>query len=184
MLLLQLFWEFFKTGLFAIGGGLATLPFLSAISDKYGWFSQATLTDMIAVSESTPGPIGINMSTYAGYTTGGFWGALVATVAIVLPSVIIILIVSRFLARFDQSPLVQHAFYGLRPAVCGLIAAAGWSVISGSLLHLGTAEGLLALFNWRAILLFGALLFGILKFKKHPVVYLSIAALCGIVFGM
>lgn len=183
MLWLQLFWEFFKTGLFAVGGGLATLPFLSEIADRYGWFSQAMLADMIAVSESTPGPIGINMSTYAGFTAGGVLGALIATLSLVLPSLIIIILVARFLDRFDKHPLVKGAFYGLRPAVCGLIAAAGWSVIRGSLLHWGASD-LLSLFNWRALILFAALLFGILKYKKHPVVYLAIAALCGIVFGM
>ena len=92
MIYLRLFYEFFKTGLFAIGGGLATLPFLSDMADRTGWFTHAQLADMLAVSESTPGPIGVNMATYVGFTTGGVGGALVATLGLVAPSIIVILI--------------------------------------------------------------------------------------------
>ena len=112
-----LFLEFFKTGLFSIGGGLATLPFLYDIADKYPWFDRAVLADMIAVSESTPGPIGINMATYVGYETGGILGGILATVALVLPSVIIIIIIAKFLNKFNENKIVKSAFYGLRPAV-------------------------------------------------------------------
>ena len=128
MLYLQLFWEFFKTGLFAVGGGLATLPFLQDMADRTGWFTHAQLADMLAVSESTPGPIGVNMATYVGFTTGGIGGALVATIGLVTPSVIVILIVAAFLNAFRDSKWVSAAFYGLRPASTGHIAAAGFSV--------------------------------------------------------
>ena len=124
MLYLQLFWEFFKTGLFAVGGGLATLPFLQDMADRTGWFTHAQLADMLAVSESTPGPIGVNMATYVGFTTGGIGGALVATIGLVTPSVIVILIVAAFLKAFRDSKWVSAAFYGLRPASTALIAAA------------------------------------------------------------
>mgnify|MGYP003292622080 CR=1 FL=1 len=102
MIYLRLFFEFFKTGLFAIGGGMATIPFLYDISDKTGWFTHDKLADMIAVSASTPGPIGVNMATFAGYMTRGILGALVATFALVLPSYIIILIIylKKFLPSF------------------------------------------------------------------------------------
>ena len=90
MIYLRLFYEFFKTGLFAIGGGLATLPFLSDMADRTGWFTQAQLADMLAVSESTPGPVGVNMATYVGFETGGILGAVVATLGLVAPSVIVI----------------------------------------------------------------------------------------------
>ena len=93
MLYLRLFWEFFKTGLFAVGGGMATLPFLYSMSDATGWFTHAQLADMIAVSESTPGPIGVNMATYVGFSTAGVPGAVVATLGLITPSVIIILII-------------------------------------------------------------------------------------------
>ena len=130
MLYLQLFWEFFKTGLFAVGGGLATLPFLQDMADRTGWFTHAQLADMLAVSESTPGPIGVNMATYVGFTTGGIGGALVATIGLVTPSVIVILIVAAFLKAFRDSKWVSAAFYGLRPASTALVAAAGISVVT------------------------------------------------------
>ena len=113
MILLRLFWEFFKTGLFAVGGGMATLPFLYDISARTGWFTTGQLADMIAVSESTPGPIGVNMATYVGFTAAGVPGAAVATLGLVTPSVIVILIVARVLAAFRQNKYVDAAFYGL-----------------------------------------------------------------------
>ena len=129
MLYLQLFWEFFKTGLFAIGGGMATLPFLYDMADKTGWFTRAQLADMIAVSESTPGPIGVNMATYVGFLTGGVPGAVTATVGLIAPSVIVILIVAAFLQAFRDSKYVAGAFYGLRPASTALITAAGHPIV-------------------------------------------------------
>ena len=133
MILLKLFWEFFKTGLFAIGGGMATVPFLQDISAKTGWYTAAQLADMIAVSESTPGPLGVNMATYVGYTVGsqqlggpvmGVLAAIIATLGLIAPSVIIILIIAYFLKRFRDSKLVDAALYGLRPASVALISAA------------------------------------------------------------
>ena len=129
MTILRLIVEFFKTGLFSIGGGLATLPFLYEMSDKTGWFSHADIADMIAISESTPGAIGINMSTYAGFKTAGIPGGILATLSLAAPSVIIILIIAKFLNKFRDNPHVEGAFYGLRPASAGLIAAAGMTVV-------------------------------------------------------
>ena len=123
MIYLRLFWEFFKTGLFAVGGGMATLPFLKNIGLSTGWYSQTDLMNMLAVSESTPGPIGINMATYVGFTVCGVPGAVIATVGEVAPSIIVILIVAAMLAKFRESRLVSNALYGLRPASSGLIAA-------------------------------------------------------------
>ena len=97
MIYLSLFWEFFKTGLFATGGGMATLPFLYRMSETKGWFTAAQLADMVAVSESTPGPIGVNMATYVGFTTAGIPGSLIATIGLVTPSIIVILIIARIL---------------------------------------------------------------------------------------
>ena len=129
MIYLRLFLEFFRTGLFAVGGGLATIPFLYHISDSTGWFTHGQLADMIAVSESTPGPMGVNMATYVGYTVGGVPGAVIATLGLITPSILVILIVARFLAKFRTNRTVDAVFYGLRPASCGLIAAAGLSVV-------------------------------------------------------
>ena len=126
MIYLRLFYEFFKAGLFSIGGGLATLPFLYDISDTTGWFTHGQLADMLAISESTPGPIGINMATYVGFTTGGIPGAVIATVGIITPSIIVILLIAKFLQAFRDNKYVKGAFYGLRPASTGLITAAGF----------------------------------------------------------
>ena len=123
-LYLRLYWEFFKTGLFAIGGGMATLPFLKDIGATTGWFTQTDLMNMLAVSESTPGPVGINMATYVGYTVAGVPGAIIATIGEVTPSIVVILIVAAMLAKFRDSKAVADAFYGLRPASTGLIGAA------------------------------------------------------------
>jgi len=191
MIYLQLFWEFFKTGLFAVGGGMSTIPFLYDMSDKTGWFTQQDLANMIAVGESTPGPIGVNMATYVGYVTGmeegtlfsALLGAVTATLGLVLPSLIVILIVAAMLKRFKDSPLVQKAFYGLRPASTGLIAAAGISVAVSNLLNVSTFA-----INWKGVLL--AVVLWLLtnkvsKTKKlHPIVFIGASALVGIVFSM
>ena len=133
MIFLRLFWEFFKTGLFAVGGGMATLPFLYDMSTRTGWFTQEKLADMIAVSESTPGPIGVNMATYVGFETAGVPGAVTATLGLICPSIMIILVIARMLKAFRKSRTVDAVFYGLRPCSIALIAAAGLLVarISG-----------------------------------------------------
>jgi len=180
MTLLLLCWEFFKTGLFAVGGGLATLPFLNQMSVKYPhWFTTEMLADMVAVSESTPGPIGVNMATYVGYTVAGIPGALLATCSLVLPSLITILIVARVLDRFQKNRYVITAFEGLRPAVAGLIAAAGWSVFRMAILTGNSVLGI----NWVALALF-AVLFFFTQFKPtkklHPLLFIAVGALFGV----
>ena len=188
MIYLQLFYEFFKAGLFAIGGGKATLPFLYDMSDKMGWFTYADLANMVAISESTPGPIGINMATYVGYTLRGVPGAVTATVGLITPSIIIILIIAKFLQAFKDSPLVDAAFYGLRPASTGLIAAAGLSVLALVLVNPGVSEGagILELINIKSILLIAVLYYFTAVCKKtkglHPVCFIAASAVVGIVF--
>jgi chromate transporter len=182
MTFLHLFIEFFKTGLFAVGGGLATLPFLYDIADRYDWFTRADLANMLAISESTPGPIGVNTATYAGFQAAGIPGGILATLSLVLPSVIVILIIAKFLDRFRKSPLVENVFYGLRPAVTGMIAAAAAGVVQVALFQNSAGlAGLLSGINWPGVILFALLLFGMLKFKKHPIFYIAAAALVGIV---
>ena len=146
---LKLFWEFFKAGLFAIGGGMATVPFLQEISRKTGWYTAGDLADMIAVSESTPGPIGVNMATYVGYTTvsrlfgpvAGILGGILSTVGLVMPSVIIILIVARFLEKFRENRYVNAAMYGLRAASVALISSAGISIVLIAVLAVFAVRG-------------------------------------------
>ena len=146
MIYLKLFYEFFKTGLFAVGGGLATLPFLSDMGNRTGWFTQAQLADMLAVSESTPGPVGVNMATYVGFETAGALGAVVATLGLVTPSVIVILIVASFLKAFRSNKFVDAAFYGLRPASTAMVASAG--IVVGLLSPADTRASALVLFRW------------------------------------
>lgn len=188
MIYLTLFLEFFKTGLFSVGGGLATLPFLYEMSERYPhWFDAKMLADMIAVSESTPGPIGINMSTYAGYTAGGFWGGLIATLALALPSIIVIIIIAGFLDKFSENAYVKSAFYGLRPAVTALIAAAGFEVLKIAILTLdkfARTHSLLDIFNLKNTVLFAIIFFLIRKFNKHPIFYIIGAAVIGILFRL
>lgn len=178
MIHLTLFWEFFKIGLFAIGGGMAAIPFLRHLSLQTNWFSIAFLTDMVAISESTPGPIGINMATYAGYHVAGPLGGVIATLAMITPSLIIVTVVSGYLEKFKHSHLVKDAFIGLRPAVTGLIAVAGFEIIKGSVF----AEGN---FPWFIKgLFFLGVFYAIRKYQKHPVFYIVISAILGILFKM
>ena len=196
MLYLRLFLEFFKTGLFAIGGGMATIPFLYDIADSTGWFSATDLANMIAVGESTPGPIGVNMATYVGFVTGmnngnllsALLGAVIATLGLIAPSVIIILIVAAVLKSFRNNRFVNHAFYGLRPASTGLIAAAGISVILSNLVTIGgTAEHTFSL-NWKGLILAVVLWLLTNVFKKtkglHPILFIGLSAVVGILFAM
>lgn len=191
MLYLQLFWEFFKTGLFAIGGGMATLPFLYDMADKTGWFTRAQLADMIAVSESTPGPIGVNMATYAGFDCGGVLGGVVATLGLVTPSVIVIVLIAMALQAFRTNKYVDAAFYTLHPASTGLIAAAGWSVFALVLVNLDAYRAsyhFADLLQWKNLLLFAVIwvLTNLVKplKKLHPVVFLALAAVVGTVFRL
>lgn len=196
---LRLFWEFFKTGLFAIGGGMATLPFLKDIGEATDWYSYTDLMNMLAVSESTPGPIGINMATYVGFTVSGIPGAVIATIGEVTPSIIVILIVAAMLKKFRDSKYVNNAFYGLRPASTGLIGAACVAVILEVLTSVqvtspAAGEGIVNLFslaggsllNVRGLIL-AAVLLVLTNWVKpvkdwHPIVFIGISAVVGVVF--
>ena len=195
---LRLFWEFFKTGLFAVGGGMATLPFLKDIGQSTGWYTYTDLMNMLAVSESTPGPIGINMATYVGFTVRGVPGAIIATLGEITPSIIVILIVAAMLKKFRDSKLVNNAFYGLRPASTGLIGAACVAVVlevltyvtvqtpAGSMVNsFSLAEGS-GLLNWPGLLLAAVLLVltnWVKPTKKlHPIVFIALSAVVGVVF--
>ncbi len=187
MTLLRLIFEFFKTGLFSVGGGLATLPFLYEMSDKTHWFSHGDIADMIAISESTPGAIGINMATYAGFKTAGILGGICATLGLALPSLIIILIIARFLDHFSDNRHVQNAFYGLRPASIAMITAALVNVIKVALLDLNAyaASGnLMDLPRVIPIVMAVILFFAMKKLKWHPIVFLGISAVIGIILKL
>lgn len=185
MILLRLFFEFARVGLFAVGGGLATIPFLQSMGDNTGWFTSTDLTTMIAVSESTPGPMGVNMATYVGFETAGLPGAAAATLGLITPSIIIIMIIAGFLQKFRQSRTVDAVFRGLRPASTALIAAAGISVAMSVLFVVGgTTEHSFSV-HWPAVALAVAVFLCMRqeKLKKlHPVVFIAAAAVIGAVF--
>lgn len=191
MIYLQLFYEFFKVGLFSVGGGMATIPFLQDLGARTNWFTPADLADMIAVSESTPGPIGVNMSTYVGFTCAGVPGAIIGVLGLVTPSVIVILIVAGFLKKFRENRVVEGVFSGLRPASTGLIAAAGWSVALIALFHtvnLLTTDGIAQTTPYPAAILIAAAVFVCLRIpalkKVHPILYIVVAAILGAVFQL
>ena len=192
---LTLFWEFFKTGLFAVGGGMATLPFLKEIGETYGWYTYGELMNMLAVSESTPGPIGINMATYVGYSVAGVPGAVIATLGEVTPSIIVILAIAAILKAFQNNKYVNWAFYGLRPASTGLIGAAcvavalevltSVTVVSGGWFNTFRLAGG-SLLNWKGLVLAVVLLVLTTRVKRvkdlHPIVFIGIAAAAGVLF--
>ena len=189
MIYLRLFIEFFFTGLFSVGGGLATLPFLYDMSERTGWFTSSQLADMIAVSESTPGPIGVNMATYVGYTTGGIPGAIIATLGLICPAIVIIMLIAKVLEQFRQNKTVDSVFYGLRPCSVALIASAGFLVIKIALFNIekfAASGALMSLFNFKAIAL-AAVLLVLTRWVKqtkdlHPIVFIGLSALVGIIF--
>ncbi len=188
MVLVQLFLEFCRVGLFSVGGGLATIPFLTDLGERTGWFGAGDLANMIAISESTPGPMGVNMATYVGFHTAGVVGGIVATVGLIFPSVVIILIIAGFLEKFRQSKAVDAVFYGLRAASVALITAALLQVAKIALLTPGQpGEGMPFQLNLVAVIL-AVIIFVLVKFsplkKLHPVCFIGLAALAGIVFQM
>jgi len=195
---LRLFYEFFKTGLFAVGGGMATLPFLKDIGETTGWYTYTDLMNMLAVSESTPGPIGINMATYVGFTVAGVPGAVIATLGEVTPSIVVILIIAVMLKKFRDNKYVDRAFYGLRPASTGLIGAACVTVIlevltyvtvlkpeAGGILNRFSLNGT-GIFNWQGLLLAAVLLVFTNWVKPtknlHPILFIGVSAVVGVVF--
>ena len=172
MIYLQLFFEFFKIGLFAIGGGLVTVPFLFDLSEAYDWFTVKELTDMIAIAESTPGPIGVNMATYAGFNAAGILGGIIATIGLVTPSVIVIIMICRLMNKYQCNRRVHTVLEGIRPAVMALIIFAGVELAKMALIDL--SHGIVF-----------AILFASIRFyKKSPVFYLGLSAILGVVFKL
>ena len=183
MIYLKLFYEFLKIGLFTVGGGLATLPFLQDLAARTNWFSASFITDMIAISESTPGPIGINMATYVGYNVGNVLGGIIATLGEIIPSIIIVSLVSKFLTTFRNNKNLDSAFYGIRPTVTALITAAGLEVFNIAIININLlSKGIFEKIDLIKVLLFITIFYLIRKYNKHPVVYIAISAFVGIIF--
>lgn len=184
MIYLQLFLEFFKMGLFAVGGGLATIPFLYELTEKYTWFSKEILGDMIAISESTPGPIGVNMATYAGVNAAGVLGGITATLGLICPSVIIVLIVAKVFQKFKESKLVKNAFSGIRPAVTGMLASVGIGILLLALFgNSNWKEITFSYSNIKSIILFVIILILSNKIKIHPIFYILAGGIVGAIFS-
>lgn len=195
MIFLELFWRFFLVGLFSVGGGLATLPFLTSMGETTGWFDAMDISNMVAISESTPGPIGINMATYIGYQVGsevgpafGVVGSIVASIGEVAPAIITIMIISKMLMKFRDSKYVEYTFYGLRAASVGLIAAAWLGVAKIAFWNteaFSQSENFLMAVDYKSIILSAVIFFLVTKFKKiHPIVLIILAAVVGIIFKM
>ena len=177
MILLDLFFAFFKVGLFAIGGGLATLPFLYELTEKYDWITVSDISNLVAISESTPGPLGINMATYVGFLQSGVAGAVTASLGLVVPSIIIIVVIAKFLRKFKDSKIVKDVFYGLRAASTALIAVAGLGVARLAFFGEKMTE-----FFWQGAILAVVLFFATKKLKWHPIVFIAISAIIGVIF--
>ena len=181
LLLLSLFWEFLKIGLFCVGGGMAALPFLYDLGDKTGWYTSTQVLDMLAVSESTPGPFAVNVSTYVGAELAGLPGAFCATLGVVLPSFLIILLVARFYAAFRSSAIISGAMSGLRPAVIGMIGAAAVSV--GQTVFAPDGVQALAGYPLACSLAIFVLMAFLTHRKLHPIAIILLSALLGIAAG-
>lgn len=184
MIYLTLAFEFFKIGLFSIGGGMATLPFLMDLTTKYDWYTASELANMVAISESTPGPVGINMATYAGYNAAGIPGALVATLALTAPALIIIYIIARFLENFSENPTVKSVFYGIRPTVAALIGYAVWELLRIALVTVTNGTPHINITN--VLICIGT--FALLQIKQlkklHPLIWIIAGAVIGILLKM
>ena len=184
MIYLQLAFEFFKIGLFSVGGGMATLPFLMDLTTKYDWYTASELANMVAISESTPGPVGINKATYAGYQAAGVAGSLAATLSLVAPALIIMIIIAKFLENFSENKTVKAAFYGIRPAVAALIGYAVWELLKIALITVENGSKEINYLN--VVICLGTLC--LLQIKKlgklHPLVWIVAGAIVGIVFKM
>lgn len=172
MIYLLLFWEFFKIGLFAVGGGLVTVPFLYDLAENYPWFSTQELANMIAVAESTPGPVGVNMATFAGFKAAGIMGGLAATAGLIFPSLIIIIFLAGIMNKFRNNDKLNTLLATIRPAVSALILSAGYLLAESSITDIV-----------RGIVL--AVIFIVMHFwKKHPIFYIMCGAAGGIICGL
>jgi len=186
---IYLTWTFFKIGLFSVGGGLATLPFLFEIADNYAginadkWLTRETIGNMLAVAQSLPGPVGSNLSTYTGFSYLGVPGGFVSAAALAAPSIIIILIIARMLSSFKENKIVQNLFAGFRPAAAGLLSAAGFGAITLSLWNSAAAVWYEHL-RWKETLIFIVIFFLVYKFKKHPIVYIAAAGALGVILKL
>ena len=181
MIYLDLLLGFLQVGCFSFGGAYAAIPLIQDVVRAYGWMDEEMLTYMIAVSESTPGPIMVNMATYVGAAKGGILGAIIATTAVVLPAFIIIILVMVVMKKFLQNPYVKAVLSGLNPCIIGIILATGlWMILKNS----GIASGSIDILTTCLIVGIGAIYFGSRKFKKRgisPITLICLSAVVGVI---
>ncbi len=185
MVYFYLFIEFFKIGLFAMGGGMATVPFLIELTTRYDWYTTSEFANFVAISQSTPGPVGINMATYAGYQAGGLLGAIVAPLSLVLPSLIIIMLIAQFMKNFNDNKYVKAVFKGIRPTVSALILFAVIELCKLSLFVLKDNNSLTPDLTNIGLCLIILVCINLKYFKKcHPLVWVALGGVLGIIFKL
>lgn len=176
MIFWQLFFTFFKIGLFTIGGGYAMLALIQQEIVRHGWMTPQEFVDVVGIAEVTPGPIAINSATFVGFRTGGIPGALLASIAVVLPSLICVSIVTRMWERYKSARVVQNMFAGIRPAVAGLVAAAAVLIALATFRYVEGALGQI----WTALIAGGA--FYAVGFRRwDPIKVIVGAAVVGLI---
>ena len=176
-----LYYEFLKIGVFAIGGGYAALPFLYYVQEQYKWFTIEELTNMIAVSNITPGPIGINMATYVGYTTGSFIGSILATIGIVSAPFIIVIAIIKLFDKFKTCSWINHIFLGLRPASCALLTSIGIDLIIKTITYTKPEYSAPFQIDYKALILFIVLIIPFSFMKKNPLLAIIAGGIGGII---
>ena len=179
-MLLDLFFSFFKIGIFSFGGGYAMISLLQETAVSKAWLTVSEFTDIVAISQITPGPIAVNMATFVGFRQAGILGSAIATIAVSLPSLIIVIVVLHFLKKFNSSKLIQNIFYGLRPAVCGLILAA---VLQIAEMEFIMEDSNRLDINITALGISAIVLVVLIKFKVSPVLIILLSAVVGIFLG-
>ncbi len=191
MILLELFWSFFRIGMFSFGGGYAMIPLIQSEIQQHGWLTAAQFADIVAIAEMTPGPIAINSATYVGYMVAGIAGSLMATAGVTLPSLLLVLLVARFFARYQNNPLYMMVFYGIRPVVVGLIASAAIFIGKTVMITVTANQTFrqwivdfshqpLTVVSPIALLIFAVTLLTQLKLKLHPLIVIGGAGLLSI----
>lgn len=180
MLYLQLFYTFFKIGLFGFGGGYAMLSMIQGeVVTRHGWLTSQEFTDIVAISQMTPGPIGINSATYVGFTaTGSVWGSIIATLAVVLPSFILMLAISKFFLKYQKHPVVEAVFSGLRPAVVGLLASAALVLMNAENFS-SPKEDMYSFII--SCLIFLVAFIGTRKYKINPILMIVTCGIAGLI---
>ena len=180
MIYLQLFYTFFKIGLFGFGGGYAMLSMIQGeVVTRYNWVSSQEFTDIVAISQMTPGPIGINAATYVGFTsTGSIWGSVIATFAVVLPSFILMLTISKFFLKYQKHPAVESVFSGLRPAVVGLLASAALVLMNTENFGSPTKDTYTIVIS---VIIFLAAFIGTKKYKANPILMIIACGIAGLI---